>query len=371
MHAANDPAVLLSVHCAAKSEFENNPEMKKVAFCLIALVVFADSAFADQLVMKNGDRITGKIVSQTDGKIAIETDYAGTVTVVADKVASVKIDDSAPTVPVNPIKASTTTVAVAKTTEPAVAPAAKTPDVPEKKEERNFLPRPLRKAATGWEGNANVGFSYTSGNSRTSTFTAGVRAERTTTRDKWTAYLKGLVNRNRVTGTNVTTSNAMWGGIRYDRNFSKRMFVFGTYDFERDKPQKLNFRSVLGAGIGDHLVKRDRTEIDLLAGAAWNRTWRVGSNDTTIAEALFGNTLKHKFSDRLKFQQGFTIYPSLINAGRYRFVLDATLSADVTKRIGMFVTIADRFNSFPLSNVRRNDFLFTTGLKWGFGKKRK
>ncbi len=344
--------------------------MKKVAFCLIALVVFANSAFADQLVLKNGDRITGKVISQTDGKIAIETDYAGTVTVVADKVASVKIDEVAATSPaaVTPAEASTSTVAPAKIVEPVV-PAAKTPDSPVK--ERNFLPRPLRKAATGWEGNANVGFSYTSGNSRTSTFTAGVRAERTTKQDKWTAYLKGLVNRNRVTGTNVTTSNAMWGGIRYDRNFSKRMFVFGAYDFERDKPQKLNFRSVLGAGIGDHLVKRDRTEIDLLAGAAWNRTWRVGSNDTTIAEALLGNTLKHKFSDRLKFQQGFTIYPSLINAGRYRFVLDATLSADVTKRIGMFVTIADRFNSFPLSNVRRNDFLFTTGLKWGFGKKRK
>lgn len=343
--------------------------MKNVLCCLAALLVLANAAHADQLVLKNGDRITGKVISQTDGKIEIETDYAGTVTVVADKVASVKIDEAKTAAAATPGKAAEVPVTPA-----AVSPKAVDPDaVPAASEKngRSFLPRPIRKAASGWEGNANVGFSYTSGNSRTSTFSAGVRAERTSVQDKWTAYLKGLVNRNRVTGTNVTTSNAIWGGIRYDRNFSKRMFVFGAYDFERDKPQKLNFRSVLGAGVGDHLVKRDRTEIDLLAGAAWNRTWRVGSNDTTIAEALFGNTLKHKFSDRIKFQQGFTIYPSLINAGRYRFVLDATLSADVTKRIGMFVTIADRFNSFPLNNVRRNDFLFTTGLKWGFGKKRK
>ena len=43
---------------------------------------------------------------------------------------------------------------------------------------------------------------------------------------------------------------------------------------------------------------------------------------------------------------------------------------DVTKRVGVFITIGDRFNNDPLGISKRNDFLFTTGMKWNFGKKR-
>jgi putative salt-induced outer membrane protein YdiY len=73
---------------------------------------------------------------------------------------------------------------------------------------------------SGWDGSANLGFSLTSGNSRTSTFTAGVRAEKSGENDKWTTYANSLWNRNRIGGLNVTTSNAIWGGVRYDRNIT-------------------------------------------------------------------------------------------------------------------------------------------------------
>jgi putative salt-induced outer membrane protein YdiY len=220
---------------------------------------------------------------------------------------------------------------------------------------------------TGWDGAANVGFSFTSGNSKTSTFTAGVRAEKSSIKDKWTVYANSLWNRNKVGSTNVTTSNAIWGGLRYDRNITKKLFIFGSYDFERDRPQKVNFRSVLGAGLGYHAIKNEKTELDLFGGAAWNNTWYIGPNKSS-AELLVGNSLKHKFNDRVKIQQGFVLYPNLTDGGEYRFIFDSTLTADVTKRIGWFVTIGDRFNSLPLTGVEKNDFLFATGLKWSFGK---
>jgi hypothetical protein len=119
--------------------------------------------------------------------------------------------------------------------------------------------------------------------------------------------------------------------------------------------------------LGYHLIKNDKTELDLFGGAAYNRTWFVGLTRSS-AEILVGNTLKHKFNDRVKFQQGFTFYPNLTQTGEYRFIFDSTLSADVTKRIGWFVTVADRYNSLPLLGIQKNDFLFATGLKVGFGK---
>jgi hypothetical protein len=72
-------------------------------------------------------------------------------------------------------------------------------------------------------------------------------------------------------------------------------------------------------------------------------------------------------NERTVFNQRLVIYPSLTNGGDYRAVWDSTLTSDITKRIGFFVTLGDRYNSAPLRNVKQNDLLFATGLKVGFG----
>lgn len=316
--------------------------------------------FADQITLKNGDRLTGKVIKQDDEKIVLQTELTGIITISKSNIEKLLLDTSF-------TKEENTKTEAEPKKEEAEKPVNDSALITK----NNAVPASSKRRALnfteGWDGTANVGFSFTSGNSRTSTFTAGVRAEKSSEKDKWTTYLNTLWNRNRVAGINVTTSNAIWGGVRYDRNITKKWFGFGSFDFERDKPQLLNFRSVIGGGLGYHAIKNDRTELDFFGGAAWNRTWFVGSTRSS-AEVLAGNTLKHKFNDKVKFQQGFTFYPNLTQTGEYRFVFDSTLSADVTKRIGWFVTVADRYNSLPLFGIEKNDFLFATGLKVGFGK---
>jgi len=339
--------------------------MKNISLIFLGCFLFLagfQTALADQIVLKNGDRITGKIVKKETDKITIETEFAGVITVSASNVE--KIIEESKEVQIVKVKAEVEEVKAEKTEESVgeTKEETKTTSVFSSSKKRAF------GLTSGWDGAANVGFSLTSGNTKTALVTAGIRAEKSGDKDKWTTYLNALWNRNRVGGLNVTTSNAIWGGLRYDRNLTKKWFAFASFDFERDKPQRLNFRSVVGAGLGYHLIKSERTELDLFSGAAWNRTWFLDAGNTSSAEVLIGNSLKHKFNDRVKFQQGFIVYPNLTNTGDYRFVFDSTLSADLTKRIGWFVTVADRFNSAPLFGVQKNDFLFTTGLKWSFGK---
>ncbi|HKB99865.1 MAG TPA: hypothetical protein VKD23_13880, partial [Terriglobales bacterium] len=59
---------------------------KFVASLLLALTI---PALADQVVLKNGDRLTGSI-AKSDGKaLVIKTDYAGDVTVKFDAIQSI------------------------------------------------------------------------------------------------------------------------------------------------------------------------------------------------------------------------------------------------------------------------------------------
>jgi hypothetical protein len=107
----------------------------------------------------------------------------------------------------------------------------------------------------------------------------------------------------------------------------------------------------------------------LLVGCAWNHTWQTGSN-TDTPEAIAGNSLKYRFNDRLRVQNNFTYYQNVTDRSEYRYILDTTFSIDVTKKIGWFVTVGNRFNHDPIGTSEKNDFLFTTGVKWNYGRKK-
>lgn len=337
--------------------------MRKFSWPLSFLLLFslAFQIAASEITLKNGDRLTGKIVDESDEAITIETEYAGRVKISRSHIEKVVANPTA--------KAATIPVEVKPPVpkpEKAVIPPTTTQLV--KKTSHGFANR-LRSLATGWEGNANIGFSYTSGNSNNITMTTGLRAAKANPVHSISIYARSLWNSNHGSHTNITTQNAFWGGARYDRTLNRRVFGFISYDFERDKPRRLDFRSVPGGGLGHRTIKNDRTELEFIAGGAWNRTWQAGS-DTNTPEALAGFTFRQKLNDRLKFQNAFTYFQNVTDKNEYRFLFDATFSADVTKKVGFYISLGDRFNSDPNGASKKNDFLFTTGLKWNFGKKK-
>lgn len=340
--------------------------MRKLACLFLAVcysVILTSPVFADEIILKNGDRISGRILSQDDESILLETSYAGSVKIDSEFVDKVTLlaEDHGTT-------ASIVVREPANSEEKAPVKLVENAEAGLKPVRRLFGGR-FYGAADGWSGNANIGFSYTSGNSRTATMTTGIRAVQTGDDDKLTVYFRSHWNKNRKLPANATTTNAYWGGARYDRDINDRMFGYGSFDFERDHPKKLNFRSVAGTGFGHHTIKNDRTELDVMLGGAWNHTWQQGPN-TDSPEATAGNVFKHKISDRLKIQESFTFFQNITDKSEFRYMLDTTLSADVTKKIGWFVTVGNRFNNDPISDSEKNDVLFTTGIKWNFGGKK-
>lgn len=337
--------------------------LRKIAWLALLPVILFSSVIrlaASEVTLKNGDRISGKIVEETAESVTIETGYAGKLTIgrayieaIADEGNAEARGQESPkeaaAPPPSDNKAASTAVAF--------------------KQPNRIFGGGFKGLLEGWEGNANVGFSFTSGNSNSSTMSTGIRAVKSGGRDNLTVYARSLWHSNRGNGHMVTLQNAFWGGARYDRNVSRNLFGFLSYDFERDRPRGLNLRSVAGSGIGRHVVRNETTEMDLLVGGAWNRTWQAGEN-TNTPEAIAGINLKHRFHERLKLQNSTTFYQNVTDRGEYRVILDTTLSADVTKRVGVFITVGDRFNNDPYRAARRNDFLFTTGMKWNFGRKR-
>ncbi|NLY14108.1 MAG: DUF481 domain-containing protein [Gammaproteobacteria bacterium] len=65
--------------------------MRAFAVCSFAIsLIFSISAHADTVWLKNGDRLTGSILLLDSGKLLLETDYAGTITLKISKVATLE-----------------------------------------------------------------------------------------------------------------------------------------------------------------------------------------------------------------------------------------------------------------------------------------
>lgn len=350
--------------------------MKNILSFTVLLLLLLGHAYADQLTLKNGDRVTGKIVKTDGGKLVVSTDLLGNVSIELADVSNIVTDQ--------PLYV---TLADGRTVSGLLTASADRADL--KPANANVISmdrsaiRIIRSEAEyvayqdtlepglleGWSGGADVGFALTSGNSDTTNLAIGLAVERETSNDKTSIYAASVYSRDSTDGDSRTTANTVRGGVRYDRDINRKLFAYVFTDLEHNGLQDLTLRFVLGGGLGHHLIRNERTELDLLGGLAWNREYFKGDfNDRSSAEVQVGQTLSHRFSSRVSLKEQLFIFPNLTNGGEYRINFDASLVTDISRRIGWQVTVSDRYLSNPPFGFEKNDLLLTTGLKIKLGK---
>lgn len=341
-------------------------------FFLVCLAVSA--AWADQVVMKNGDRVTGSIVKKDGKNLTIKTEHFGVVTTSWDQVESVTADK-----PVHVVlpdgktvqgTLATTNGKVEVTTKDAklsLAPAdvATIRDDAEQKAYERFL-----KPGWGqlWAGTGSVGFAGTSGNAKTLTFTTGITAARVTRTDKTMLYFNAIKASALVNGTNSQTAQAVRGGIGYDHNLHPRLFVNVFNDYEFDKFQNLDLRFVLGGGFGWHAVKTERSRLDFLGGGDFNRSSFNTPLTQKSAEFYWGDEYSLKLAAATSLVQSFRMFNNLTTTGSYRVNFDLGMSTKLSKRLNWNLSVSDRNLNRPAPGRKANDLLYTTGLGITFAR---
>lgn len=341
---------------------------------LIILLALASTAQADQITLRNGDRLTGTIV-KADGKtIVFKSDLVGEVNVALDTVTAV-ISEKPVYVTLadgrtingvvstrngqTEIKSSSGSVVVERSAIAIIRSEAE-----QKIYESTLNPGWLEQ----WSGGADVGAALTRGNSNTTNFALGLAMARETLRDKTSLYAASVYNREKTSGVSRTVANTFRFGARYDRNFDRNWFGYGFTDLEHNGLQQLDLRWVLGGGLGYHAIRNERTKLDLLGGLDMSREYFAGdNNDRTSLEAQLGQTLDHHFTPRVSLKEQLFFFPNLSNGGDYRINFDAALVMDINRRLAWQVTLSDRYLSNPPGGFKQNDLLLTTGLKVKLG----
>jgi putative salt-induced outer membrane protein YdiY len=347
---------------------------RRIGSLLIIILALAHHAAADQIILNNGDRLTGTIV-KSDGKtIVLKSDLVGEVTIALDNVANVTADK-----PLYVTLADGRTVSglvtaknnqfeIKSNSGAVVVERAAIAVVRSEAEQRVYESTLNPGWFEQWSGGADLGFALTRGNSNTTNLALGMAIARETLHDKTSMYAASVYNRESTSGISRTTANTFRFGARYDRDINRQWFGYGFTDFEHNGLQDLNLRLVLGGGIGYHAIRSERTKLDLLAGLDVSREFFDGNdNDRTSLEAQLGQTLSHQLTPRLALKEQLYFFPNLSEGGEYRINFDTSLVADITRRIGWQVTLSDRYLSNPPGGAKQNDLLLTTGLKVKLG----
>jgi len=358
-------------------------------FTLTAFVGLSLFSFADQITLKNGDRLTGTVVKGDGKTLVLHTDAAGDVTIQFAAIQDIKTDKQLHVslkdgkTAVGPVTTTDGKIDIATTTSGTVeaAPADVTlirNDAEQAAYEKSLHPG-LRH---GWTGGANVGFSVARGNSETENLALAFNAVHTTIKDKITLYATSIDTQNNL-ATPSTVANLETGGLRYDRNLNPRLFVFGAADFMANALQYLDLRSVYSGGFGFHAIKSASTTLNFLGGG--NYTHETYSNGAPVpntspvvfqsygvtnrfAALTLGEELTQKLGKSTVLTQNFYFYPNLQQTGQYRGIFNFGTATKISKWLGWQNQFGDIYVSNPPTGAKKNDVLLTTGLNFSFAR---
>jgi hypothetical protein len=335
-------------------------------FLFLSLV--SGLSWADQVTMKNGDRVTGSIVKKDGKTLTIKTTLFGEVTAPWDQVASVQADKPVNVVLEDGQKAQGTIATkegkldvTTKTTTLHVEPSEVTAirdDAEQKSYER------MLKPGWGqlWAGTGSIGFAGTAGNARTLSFTTGASAVRITHSDKTSLHFEAIKSTALIDGKTAETARAVRGGIAYDHNANQRLFVNVFNDYEYDRFQNLDLRFVLGGGFGYHAYRSDNSRLDLVAGADYNRSSFATPEVRKSAELFWGDDYTLKLNGSTSLVQAYRMFNDLSHTGIYRVNFDLGLTTRFAKWLSWNVSLSDRYLNTPALGRKTNDFLYTTGV---------
>lgn len=324
---------------------------------LLFCSLWSGLAWADEVHLQNGDRLTGTIVKMEERVLTLQTDYGGEI-----KLDWGKVERLTST---SPLK--------------ILVPGAShdvlrdflfgSQDLQEARELGPEGPVPLTDI-TGINleplrvtGTITVGGNSTSGNSSTKALNSAARMTIQAYRQR--LLLEGKYNYGQA-GDQVTARNSL-ASLKHNYFVSKQIFIETFGMLEKDTLQNLQLRSTIGSGLGYQFYETARTTLALSVGLAHVNEHFTNSPNTQTPSARWSVRWEHAlWPDRVKvFHRHEAFYD--LNAGNaFRVNADQGVRITVYKNLFFNVEYDLRLNTQPAPGRKTTDEAVIFGVGYEF-----
>lgn len=344
-------------------------QLRCVVAALLATSLPAASCWAaktDQVLLVNGDRITGEVKSIEQGRLVYSTDNLGTIHIEWDKVAQVVSRRSYEV----ELYDGTRHFGVL-----SAGPAAQPPMllVGEEGDRTTSLRLAdvvgLTPLDSGdWrdrlDGYVSVGFSYTKAN-EISQLTIDAGVTRRAREQQLEVTLQSIANDSAA--AEGSTSNSLTGV--YQRLLDAHWFYAGIGQLAQEDEFGLDLRVLGGAAYGRFLIRTNEQELALAAGLAAAREYlRDDSVEDGVEGLLLAKyALFHYDEPETSLTATVFVLPSLTDWGRVRTDSSVRLRHEIAHDLFTELSVSHGYDSEPpAADAPSSDWSVVTSLGYSF-----
>ncbi len=333
----------------------------RLAGSLLAAVFWLPApGLADELIFKNGDRLTGTVVHLEHGKLTFESAVVGPVTVAVDELESFATQEP---IELRLTDGRTVSDRVVRAEAGSVRFAGDRSKVGFSEIEE-INPEPVQ-----WHGSLAAGLVVERGDtdSQEANIDFNTRRYADTYRLRFRLRYKG--DRSRSGGSDFnTTDRLVRVTSQYDLPIDDRLFWYSRLRGERDGVADLNLRTVLGSGIGYKLINRSDFRFEVQAGPAWVRdNYKDSRLDTDYPAGVIRWVMKKDLHDAVHFFHEGEWTPSLREFNDKQLLISETgLRVDLVKGWFGEAKLLWELDTEPARGKERQNVDYIFALGWGF-----
>ena len=327
--------------------------------CLVPIcLLFCSSAYADVLVLKNGDRITGDISRIWDAEVTIEPEYSDEFNVdlpsveyiESDRVFEIDLSDGRSLLAMFAGADSDGNQVVNSGDESVSVSLAELLELDEPE-------KPFE-----WESNVAMSINLNKGN--TDTTNGQIRADSMVRFNDHRHIGEITFSRETTNGVSVKEQDL----FRYNYNFLFKdpWFFSAGLTFERDPIIELDSRVIVSAGVGRDVWNTPRRSLSIQLTGGFQQE-EISSNTTDSAVATW--TLRYRqdiFGDDVDVFHNQTITSNITGRTNTSYRTSTGLSYEITDLLTSNISLDFDYETHPAESAENEDITLLFGLALEF-----
>lgn len=332
--------------------------MKRFLILTTALMTASPMALADQLYIKNGDRLTGKVMSMIQGDpLVFQAPYGTEIKVAWEHVSAIHDDMGRPisfaVTQCEPLEELAQNVEFKLEQATAKETPIETPSVE----------KPQDPTAYKWSGRVNAGGNLQDGNNQKKSVSIDGKMQARNDDNRFIV----TADANWAQDEGVETENDRQFAFEYDRFVTKQWFIGSRLNLKTDEQAKLDLRSKLGAFTGYQFFESD--DLNLLAklGLDYIKTdYETGKSESDMALnwALDYDQRFYEASFQLFHDHELSVPADETDA--FVFESKSGLRVPVGKHLTGTAAVDFDWDNKPAAKVREQDTTYSVklGYEW-------
>jgi putative salt-induced outer membrane protein YdiY len=362
------------------------------SYVLLLLIILLGAGWEPSLAqhivlqLRNGDRLTGRLISETTNEVVLATAYAERLTIGTELI------DKRESLPLPALSAGATTNQVpnapattsASTNKPAAAPlpnsraptapasgivselvltnkpslaqsaggAAPTPPAPPKPPE----PSAWKKFIDEWRGEAQLGANLGFSTKDRQAFTGHIKLTHNHAFPN-TRSLRNILDYDVAYGIteSVLSDNRMEGALKTEYDLNRRLLVYGAAGAGYNEIRGIDLQYDLGPGLGYKWVVLTNFVFKNELGGDYQEQFFVGNKHTSRYSLRLAEDLWWQITPKMRFDQKLEFFPEVRDVANYRVRFESNLSYLLKQNLTLTLSVVDLYDTAVPAGISKND----------------